>query len=86
MVDPTTGTPTKFAFTGDPISGSGWLDEDRRDIRSMQSIAPFDLAPGDVRSLTVVWLVATGQDLEDGLSLFREQFDYIMSRRDAWDF
>ena len=85
MVDPTTGNPTKFAFTGDPVSKSGWID-DRTDVRSLQSIAPFDLAPSEVRSLTVVWLIAKGKNLKNGLELFRAQYDLIMSRREMWDF
>ncbi|GMQ83155.1 MAG: hypothetical protein BMS9Abin05_2642 [Rhodothermia bacterium] len=84
MVDPS-GTQTKFAFTGDPIAMTGWIDE-RHDVRSLQSIQPVDLAPGDERSITVAWLMAKGPNLETGLELFKEQFDLIMSRRDAWDF
>ncbi|GMQ81535.1 MAG: hypothetical protein BMS9Abin05_0967 [Rhodothermia bacterium] len=85
MIDPTTGSPSRFAFTGDPVSKTGWLDQ-RIDVLSVQSITPIDLAPGDERSITVAWLIAKGQNFETGLELFREQFDQIMSRRDLWDF
>ena len=85
MVDPETNIPTKFAFTGDPLTGAGWIDE-RHDVRSLQSIKPIDLGPGEMRSMTVVWLIADGDNLESGINLLKSQFAQVMSRRDLWDY
>jgi len=85
MIDPSTGSSTLFAFTGDPVSETGWID-DRHDSRSLQSIEPINLGPGEVRSMTVVWLIADGDNLESGINLLKSQFALVMSRRDLWDY
>ncbi len=84
MIDPSTLLETRFAYTGDPIGGTGWVD-DPYDVRSLQSIAPFDLAPGETKSVTVAWLNVVGSDLADGLNRIRAQFDVVMGRRESWD-
>lgn len=85
MIDPTTGQATRFAFTGDPVAGTGWISE-RTDWRSLLSLRPIELAPGETRSMTVVWIVAQGVDLEDGLNRFRSRFDAIAAERGLWDY
>ncbi len=44
-IDPTTGLPSLFAFTGDPITGKGWLDGPAGDRRFILNCGPFDLPP-----------------------------------------
>jgi hypothetical protein len=85
MIDPTTGQPTRFAYSGDPIAGTGWIGE-RIDVRSLLSLQPIYLAPGETRSVTVAWFFVHGSDLEDALGLLRMRFDAIMAERDLWDF
>jgi hypothetical protein len=84
MIDPSNGIATRFAFTGDPVAGSGWIDEPY-DVRSLQSLAPFDLAAGETKSVTVAWLNVAGNDLTDGLARVKAQFDAVMERRGEWD-
>lgn len=85
MVDPTTRNESKFAFTGDPVTQTGWVDE-RTDIRSMQSLQPFDFVPGETKSFTVVWIFAKGENLEHGLTQLKAYHDIVMSRPDVWDY
>lgn len=54
MFNPVTGKQTNFAFTGDPVTGTGWLEE-RHDGRSMISLQPITLSPGERASFTVVY-------------------------------
>ena len=61
FTDPITGQPTSFAVSGDPQTGSGWLDgllipaDDRR-IGSASG--PFTMAAGDTQEVVVAEIVA----------------------------
>jgi hypothetical protein len=58
-VDPTTGEETRFMLSGDPISGTGWIDDTPADRRMMASVGPFDFRPGDTQQ--VVFKMSVGQ-------------------------
>lgn len=45
IIDPTTGTATKFMVSGDPVAGTGWLDSNPADRRLMMSTGPFTMEP-----------------------------------------
>lgn len=47
-IDPS-GNPSKFVFTGDPVTGTGWLDPSPNDKRFLMSSGPFTLAVGDTQ-------------------------------------
>ncbi|MCH9024960.1 MAG: hypothetical protein IH931_06460, partial [candidate division Zixibacteria bacterium] len=47
LVDPTTGDTVKFFGLGDPVAGTGWIDNTSSDRRYMLTTGPFDFAPGD---------------------------------------
>lgn len=85
MINPDTGESTKYAFTGDPIEGTGWIDE-RHDGRQLISLQPITLAPGEKVGFTTVWLHADEPNLADALASLKSQYDYIMSRREVWDY
>jgi hypothetical protein len=56
------GTPTKFVFAGDPVTGSGHLDSSPADRRFLMSSGPFTLAPGDVQVVVGAKIIAPGTD------------------------
>ncbi|HEY2956575.1 MAG TPA: hypothetical protein VGK89_15150 [Candidatus Eisenbacteria bacterium] len=53
VIDPTTGSPTKFQVSGNPATGTGWLDSNPADRRFMLSTGPFTMAPGDSQEIVV---------------------------------
>lgn len=61
FIDPTTGQPTKFTLSGDPVAGTGWIDGmlhppgDRR-IGSVSG--PFEMAYGDTQEVVVAEIAA----------------------------
>ena len=94
LTDPA-GTPSRFAFTGDPVTKTGWLDgRDRdgdgsvegRELRDLVSAGPFSLAPGQSVTFTVVWAVAAGSDLADGLATLRASIDAARTSPTRWQF
>lgn len=85
MTDPTTGVTSNYAFTGDPVNQSGWIDE-RHDNRHMISLKPFDLNPDERKFFTVVWIFSSGVNLSNGLTRLRAFHDIVQLRRDVWDY
>jgi hypothetical protein len=72
MINPVTGMPTRFAFTGDPVTGTGWIDEPN-DLRQLLSFAPVDLEPGASVHYRLAWIFASGSDLPSAIDeLFRK--------------
>lgn len=85
MVNPVTGEVTPFAHTGDPVSETGWLDT-RRDVRNLISIAPFDLLPGETKTMTVVVFLAQAPSFAEAVPELENAFDSIIDNRQLWDY
>ena len=60
MSDPTTGLPTTFAVSGDPVAGTGWLDTAPGDRRMLLSTGPVDLLPGQTQEVSYAIVVGQG--------------------------
>ena len=87
--------PSRLAFTGDPVAGTGSLDAqdpdgdgavNGRELRALLSAGPFALASGEAKVLTVVWSVAVGSDLADGLGALRQHVDAARAAPGRWRF
>ncbi|OQX96108.1 hypothetical protein B6I21_01980 [candidate division KSB1 bacterium 4572_119] len=52
MIDPISEKPTQWAYSGDPVSGNGWLEDIMpRDRRMMLSTGPITVMPGDTNAI-----------------------------------
>lgn len=78
-IDPTTwgigGTASndpKFAFIGDPVTGSGWLDDNPRDRRQLVSSGPFQLAAGDTQDIICAYILGQGNDVLESITVMRQ--------------
>ena len=61
--DPLTGETTKFALSGDPITGSGWIDGVQLppgDRRMVISSGPFSMSLGDTADIVVAIIGSQG--------------------------
>jgi hypothetical protein len=85
MTNPVTGEETKFAFTGDPVRRTGWLDYPK-DVRSLLGAGPFALEQGETTVLTVALVAARGETLEAALGDVRAKVERVRSRPDLWRF
>ena len=83
MFDPIAGGPTRYAFTGDPIAGTGWLDQ-VIDVRGMIASGPFTLRPGEARSMVVAWVVERGTTRAEALARLKTKIDAIRGEPDLW--
>jgi hypothetical protein len=61
-INPITGKVTKFPFSGDPESQTGWRQTEGRDTRFLLSSGPVLVAPGDTQRVVYAQLVAQGSN------------------------
>lgn len=74
IINPVTGQSTKWAFNGDPVHGTGWIELPIHalDRRFMISTGPFDMAPGDTQYVAVAITVGNGPKIWDDIRSIRE--------------
>ena len=61
VINPLTGQPSKFVYSGDPVSGTGWLDGSLVPAGNRiywQNNGPFALALGDTQEIVIATLGA----------------------------
>lgn len=75
-INPISGLPTKFPFSGDPVTGTGWISQYNSDMRYLQSIGPFNMNPGDTQSIIVAQVIARGSSNLNSITKLRETADY----------
>jgi len=85
MINPTTGQITSYAFTGDPVTKTGWLDT-KVDVRSMISSGPFSIPAHETKKLSVVWIVNDGPNLQTALSTLKTKLEKIRIEPNLWQF
>ena len=82
MINTLTNQPTKFQFTGDPITGTGWRETVPQDQRMLLTWGPISMAPGDSQEVVVAVILAQGVDALGSLAQLRAYDDEIQA---AWD-
>jgi len=71
-VNPVTGDTTTFFYSGDPVSGTGWIAPPLSyDIRTIMGIGPFVLAPGDTQEVVFAVMAGASSDQLHGISTLR---------------
>ena len=97
MVNPLTGQPATFAYTGDPVGLTGWLDgfdycgvegdvQCGEEVRHLISAGTFTLEPGEAGVFTVAYLYQFGNGLAEGLGRLRQDAERLRSRPALWQF
>lgn len=73
----TASTNPMFFYSGDPVSYSGWLDNDPRDKRFLINNGPFSLALGDTQDVVIAYVVGRGTDHLNSITKLRERASYL---------
>jgi hypothetical protein len=60
--NPATGATARFSMTGDPVAGTGWLDDFAGNRQITFSCGHFRMALGDTQEVTIVMTAALGAD------------------------
>lgn len=74
---------TRFFYPGDPVTQTGWIDEDQADKRIMLSSGPFTMAPGDSQEVVVGLIVAQAGDRLSSVTLLKAYDDQAQKVFDA---
>lgn len=77
ITDPTTGLPTTFMFSGDPTTGTGWIDPYPADKRLLVASNAADFAPGQVQELTFAIIAGQGPNRIASIQALRCDDDQI---------
>ncbi len=72
VINELTLQPTKFWHTGDPATGTGWLDPLHDDKRFLMNSGPFTLADGDTQEVVAGMVIAQGPDVASTIRLLRQ--------------
>jgi len=72
LIDLTTNTATRYWYPGDPLSGTGWLEQNHDNSRFLMSTGPFELADGDTQEVAFALMVARGDSGLHSLQLLKQ--------------
>ena len=91
--NPTTGAPTRFWFSGDPVQETGWLPRDgyllgdgstveqgAADQRMLISSGPFTLAPEDTQQVVVALIASRGATRQAAVHGLRDRAEFLRAR------
>jgi len=85
MINPITNKVTKYAFTGNPIDSTGWLDT-KVDVRNLLSIESFSVAPSEAKYFTLAILKSKSDSKKNAILQILKQLDLIREQTNLWDF
>jgi len=66
------GYVTKYIFSGDPVTNSGWIQTEQGDQRFILSTGPVNMAPGDTQVVVVAQVIAKGTSNLNSITKLRE--------------
>ena len=73
-IDPFTGKPTVFPFSGDPYTGTGWVDDQRDDDRrAFITSGPVSMAPSESQEIVIATLIARGDNRLDSVNKLKHK-------------
>lgn len=86
MINPSTGLETKFAFTGNPITKSGWIDPQPQDRRNMFSIYPIpEIKPQETVTFIIGHIVCHNSSQEKAFNQMKWQVKYLRNNPSLWN-
>ncbi|MEO8665104.1 MAG: T9SS type A sorting domain-containing protein [Ignavibacteria bacterium] len=71
-INPVTGLPTKFVYSGDPVTGTGWINPGNNDVRFYQGFGPLNMNPGDTQVIVIAQVIARGSSNINSITKLRE--------------
>lgn len=76
IIDPTTGQPTTFLYSGDPVTNTGWIWEysgTDSEAGFLMFSGPFTLAPADTQWIMLALVPGLGGDRFQSIEAMREK-------------
>lgn len=76
-ISPLDQQATKYPYSGDPATSTGWIESGYGDRRSMMSFGPLTMNPNDTQSVIVAQLIDRGSDNRNSVARLREVANYV---------
>ena len=73
----TTITNSNYFYSGDPVSGAGWIDTTPDDKRFLSSNGPFTMTPGDTQDIVFAYVVGQGDNVLNSILKMRERAEFV---------
>ena len=78
-INPVTNQPTKFAYSGDPVTGTGWVMNDQSDRRFILGFGPLNMAPNDTQSIVIAQVIARGSSNINSITQLKNLSNHAQS-------
>jgi len=80
-INPTNNKPTKFTFTGDPVTDKGWIWKTSTGGGTGFNLfsGPFNLAPNDTQWVMMALVPALGKDYKESITIMRNKVKLLRS-------
>ncbi|MEO8209950.1 MAG: T9SS type A sorting domain-containing protein, partial [bacterium] len=76
-INPFTNEVTKFPYSGDPVTGTGWIETSQGDRRSLMSYGPLTISPNDTQSVIMAQVIARGTSNTESIRNLRILSNYV---------
>ncbi|MEO8665868.1 MAG: T9SS type A sorting domain-containing protein [Ignavibacteria bacterium] len=77
--NPTNGQFTKKVYSGDPVTGTGWIMSGLSDRRFLQSFGPFTMNANDTQSIIIAQLIGRGSSNLNSITVLKNLSDYVQT-------
>jgi len=72
IINPITHQPTRFCYSGDPVTNTGWIQTNPNDQRFLMSAGPFNMNPGDTQEIVIAQIIARGSSNINSIAVLRQ--------------
>ncbi|MFZ1322720.1 MAG: hypothetical protein WAT71_14270 [Ignavibacteria bacterium] len=76
-INPTTNQVTKFAFSGDPYTQTGWVETDNGDRRFLMSCGPSTVNPGDTQTVVYAQIISRSGSNRESVRTLKNNSLYL---------
>jgi hypothetical protein len=72
IINPITNQPTKYFYSGDPVTGQGWILGSYGSHRSITITGPINMNPGDTQYIVFAQVIARGTSNLNSITMLRQ--------------
>jgi len=70
--NPYGGFQTKYIYSGNPVTSTGWIQPTATDVRFYVSSGPVNMNPGDTQTIVTAQVIARGSNFLNSITLLKE--------------
>jgi type IX secretion system substrate protein len=77
IINPVGNYITKYVYSGDPVTGQGWIQSVQNDQKFMMSTGPVNMNPGDTQVIVIAQVIARGTSNLNSITRLRELSEVV---------